>query len=146
MRLLDEVDAELARRRAEPRVRTLLERGRSLALGARSRPGRGRCSCRPTSWRARRSWSTCTSTRCTWSRCSSPTRTRSCEANQRALATARAARDPQARRWEASLANNIGWSLHDAGRHEEALASFRDALAARERDGADRSAFARRTG
>ncbi len=48
----------------------------------------------------------------------------------------RAARDAQARRWEGSLLNNLGWVLHDAGRHEEALAQFRAALAARERDGA----------
>jgi tetratricopeptide (TPR) repeat protein len=56
--------------------------------------------------------------------------------SRRALATAREARDPQARRWEASLSHNIGIALHEAGRHEEALLSFRDALAARERDGA----------
>ena len=49
---------------------------------------------------------------------------------------ARAAADPLAHRWEASLNHNIGWHLHDAGRHEEALQSFRAALVARERDGA----------
>jgi len=65
-------------------------------------------------------------------------------ANERALAYARHALDPQARDWDASLVNNIGMSLHDAGRHEEALASFRTALAARERIGrADRIREAR---
>lgn len=53
--------------------------------------------------------------------------------NRRALAHAQQAADPAARRWDATLANNIGVALHEAGRHEEALASFRTALAARER-------------
>jgi len=43
--------------------------------------------------------------------------------------------DPAARNWDASLANNIGMSLHDAGRDDEALASFQTALAARQRIG-----------
>jgi tetratricopeptide (TPR) repeat protein len=55
--------------------------------------------------------------------------------NRRALALARASSDPLAQRWEASLANNIGWTLANAGRYEEALASFETALAARERVG-----------
>ena len=55
--------------------------------------------------------------------------------NRRALAIAAASGDPIARNWDASLANNIGMSLHEAGRYEEALASFRSALAARERIG-----------
>jgi tetratricopeptide (TPR) repeat protein len=57
------------------------------------------------------------------------------EWNRRALFLARASGDEGARRWEASLANNIGWTLADAGRYEEALASFETALAARERLG-----------
>ena len=55
--------------------------------------------------------------------------------NRRALALARASSDPLAQRWEASLANNIGWTLAGAGRYDEALASFETALAARERTG-----------
>jgi uncharacterized protein YbaP (TraB family) len=55
--------------------------------------------------------------------------------NERALAAARRARDPAARAWQASLANNIGMALHGRGRYEEALASFRTALAERERMG-----------
>jgi tetratricopeptide (TPR) repeat protein len=55
--------------------------------------------------------------------------------NRKALAVAAASADPQARNWDASLANNIGMTLHHAGRYEEALASFRTALAARERIG-----------
>jgi tetratricopeptide (TPR) repeat protein len=55
--------------------------------------------------------------------------------NRRALDAARQARDPQARDWDAALANNIGMSLHGQGRFEEALDSFRTALQARERIG-----------
>lgn len=55
--------------------------------------------------------------------------------HRRALAAAQRATDPAARNWDAALANNIGMSQHGAGRFEEALASFRVALAARERIG-----------
>lgn len=40
-----------------------------------------------------------------------------------------------AKRWEGSLHNNVGYALHLLGRHEEALAQFTKSLAARERAG-----------
>jgi tetratricopeptide (TPR) repeat protein len=55
--------------------------------------------------------------------------------NQRALVLAQASRDANARSWEASLANNIGMTLHTESRYDAALASFKAALAARERSG-----------
>jgi tetratricopeptide (TPR) repeat protein len=55
--------------------------------------------------------------------------------NQRALALANSSSEPNARSWDASLANNIGMTLHGEGRYAEALASFEAALAARERMG-----------
>jgi len=55
--------------------------------------------------------------------------------NQRALALAQASKDANARSWEATLANNIGMTLHRERRYAEALASFESALAARERMG-----------
>lgn len=58
--------------------------------------------------------------------------------NDRALAAALASNEPNARAWEGSLAHNNGISLHGAGRFDEAMASFRQALAARERDGTPR--------
>lgn len=64
-----------------------------------------------------------------------PTTDGQLEWNRRALAAAQKAADPRARNWDAALANNIGMALHEAGRHDEALASFRTALAARERLG-----------
>ena len=53
------------------------------------------------------------------------------ELHQRALATARTANDPAARRWEASLLNNIGMDHADAGNFDAALPHFEAALAAR---------------
>lgn len=51
--------------------------------------------------------------------------------NEAALARARAATDPRARRWAASLLNNIGMTHADAGDFRAALAAFEEALAAR---------------
>lgn len=51
--------------------------------------------------------------------------------NRRVVALARAARDPAARRWEAIALNNMGVTLNQAGRYDEALAVLQDALAAR---------------
>jgi len=48
-----------------------------------------------------------------------------------ALEVARASSDPAARRWEASLLNNLGMTHADAGEWEPALAVFERALAAR---------------
>jgi tetratricopeptide (TPR) repeat protein len=52
-----------------------------------------------------------------------------------ALAVARSSTDQRARDWDASLLNNLGMSQADAGDFESALATFEDALAARERMG-----------
>jgi tetratricopeptide (TPR) repeat protein len=51
---------------------------------------------------------------------------------ERALAIAGASADPRARRWIGSVSHNLGWTLHGLGRHEEALAVWRRALAFRE--------------
>jgi tetratricopeptide (TPR) repeat protein len=57
------------------------------------------------------------------------------EWNRRALAIAESARDPAARRWKGSLLNNIGVELKELGRYDEALATFERALAAYEERG-----------
>jgi uncharacterized protein YbaP (TraB family) len=134
-RELDAVDAELAGAGPEPRVRTLLERGRTWRSAGE--PARAR----PLFLQAEQLARTAKleylhvdalhmvallqhdpEEQMAWT--------------HRALGAALAAKDPQARRWEASLTHNLGWALHDAGRHDEALQHFRAALAARERDGA----------
>jgi hypothetical protein len=134
-RLLDAVDAELAGAGAEARVRSLLERGRSWRSAGE--PDRARPLFAQAAQLARGAGleylhvdalhmvallQADPEAQLQWTR--------------RALAAARAAKDTEARRWEASLTHNLGWSLHEAGRHEEALERFREALALRERDGA----------
>jgi predicted negative regulator of RcsB-dependent stress response len=57
------------------------------------------------------------------------------DAHYRALAWARAADDPAARDWDASILNNIGMAYADVGDHGGALAAFEDALEARLRIG-----------
>jgi tetratricopeptide (TPR) repeat protein len=57
------------------------------------------------------------------------------EAGRHALEVARAATDPQARDWDASLLNNMGMARADAGDHGAALACFEEALEARRRIG-----------
>lgn len=50
---------------------------------------------------------------------------------ERAIAIAEASAEPKARKWRASLLNNLGWSRFEAGRHAEALDCFEGALRAR---------------
>lgn len=57
------------------------------------------------------------------------------EWHRRTVDYARAASDPKARRWEAPALNNLGVALNEAGRHDEALPVLRAALAAYERRG-----------
>jgi tetratricopeptide (TPR) repeat protein len=62
---------------------------------------------------------------------------------QQGLEVALASTQPQARQWEASLRNNIGYSLYQLGRNEEALAQFQQAATVREKLGnADRTRVA----
>lgn len=49
--------------------------------------------------------------------------------NLKAIAHAEASADPRARRWLGSLLNNLGWTLHDAGRPADALPLFERCLA-----------------
>lgn len=55
---------------------------------------------------------------------------------ERLLAYARSARSERARGWEGPALHNLGVFLNDAGLHAEALSVFREALAVRERLGA----------
>lgn len=57
------------------------------------------------------------------------------EWNEKAIAYAEKAGDPWARNWLGSLYNNVGWTLFDQERYEEALAAFEQALAQREAQG-----------
>jgi len=50
-----------------------------------------------------------------------------------ALAIVEASNQEPAKRWEASIRNNIGYALHQLGRYDEALSELNKALALRER-------------
>lgn len=132
--LLDQIEPKLARAGAEPRVRYLLERGRTWRSSKRPEPAR------PLFVQAVELATTAKLDELAVDAMHMVALLESApEAqmhwNQRALALAQSSTDPNTRNWDASLANNIGWTLRDQGRDEEALASFRTALAARERIG-----------
>lgn len=50
-------------------------------------------------------------------------------------------REPAAAYWRGSLLNNLGWTLHERGAHDEALSVFERALAVREEDQSDEYAI-----
>ena len=52
---------------------------------------------------------------------------------QVALAVVERSEQPAAKRWEASIRNNLGYALHQLGRFEDALAQFEQAIIIRER-------------
>jgi tetratricopeptide (TPR) repeat protein len=54
---------------------------------------------------------------------------------QAALAIVEASAQPLAKKWEASLRNNVGYALHQLGRYDEALDQFRQAVGLREQAG-----------
>jgi tetratricopeptide (TPR) repeat protein len=56
--------------------------------------------------------------------------------NLRAIEYANASPDPAARRWLASLQNNLGWTYHAMGRNGDALTVFEGALRLRREQGA----------
>jgi tetratricopeptide (TPR) repeat protein len=60
--------------------------------------------------------------------------------NKRALAMAESSNDPEARKWRASLLNNLGWTYHDALKdYPTALDYFERAVAARKEMGDERN-------
>lgn len=57
------------------------------------------------------------------------------EWNEKAITYMEQSSQPQAKRWEASLRNNVGYARYLAGEYEEALRQFQQSLAAHERSG-----------
>jgi len=55
--------------------------------------------------------------------------------DEKALAYMEASSQEEAKKWEGSLRNNLGYAYHLAGRYDEALVQFRLSLAAHERNG-----------
>ena len=134
---LDAMQQALDAAGAEPRVRHLLERGRTLRSAGERQQARPLFAQAVERARAAR-LDELTVDAMHMLALVEPDTADQLAWNDRALAVALASDEPNARAWEGSLANNTGMSLHGAGRFDEALASFRQALAARERDGRPR--------
>lgn len=127
--LLDEIEPQLATAGAAPRVRYLLERGRTVNSAgdpAKARP------------LFEQAWTLAGSAgleglavdaahmvAITWAG-----RPEAIEWNRRGLALARLSKDTKARALMPAMLNNTAWDLHDMGRYDEALPVFREALAA----------------
>jgi tetratricopeptide (TPR) repeat protein len=132
--LLDKVDAQLPGAGPEPRVRTLLERGRTFRSA--QQPERAKPLFRQAvDLAAANRLDELAVDAMHMMALVEPSSAEQMRWNRRALALAESSAEPNARGWDASLANNIGMTLHGEGRYDEALASFKTALAARERLG-----------
>jgi len=59
---------------------------------------------------------------------------------ERAMNAAQGSADPRARGWLGSLYNNAGWTYHELGRYEEALATFQKGLEWQRQAGKEREA------
>jgi hypothetical protein len=134
---LGAIAAQLERSSAEPRVRALLERGRiwrSSGAPARGRPlfveayerahAAGLEALAADALHMVALAESALDGRLEW--------------NRKALAYARAARDPKARIWQGPILNNLASDLRGAGRLEESLATFRESLRAYEAAGRER--------
>ena len=132
--VLDAVDARLGAAGAEPRVRSLLERGR-LHRSAKA-PAPARPLFEEAATRAEAAGLGALHVDALHMLALvAPDPSEELRANERALAVALASSEPAVQRWEAPLAHNIGMALHGLGRHDDALAAFRRALAARQSAG-----------
>jgi tetratricopeptide (TPR) repeat protein len=127
-RLLDEIEPQLATAGVKPRLRYLLERGRTLNSAG------DKAAARPLFIQAWELGQAAGEEDLAIDAAHMVAIVEGGESalewNRRALAATDKASDPAARRWRASMLNNIGVELNELGRHEEALASFQHALEA----------------
>ena len=130
-RTLDDADAALGADDDRTRVRILLERGR--VANTAGREGRGSEEFLAAWELARASGEDALAVDAAHMLGIVEPPARAWEWNERAMELARSSPDPAARRWVASVANNMAWAKHDAGAYEEALELFSLALVERER-------------
>lgn len=132
--VLDRVEAQLATAGAEPRVRYLLERGRTLRSSGQRERARTLFLQAVEQARAAQ-LDELTVDALHMVALVEPGAEAQLQWNRNALELALVSREVNARNWDASLANNIGMTLYDQGRFADALASFTFAVQARERIG-----------
>ena len=125
-RLLDEIEPQLAAAGLKPRLRYLLERGRTFNSAG------DKAAAQPLFRQAfelgRAGGEEDLAIDAAHMVAIVESGEKALQRNRDALAMAESARDPAARRWRASLLNNIGVELNDLGRHDEALGYFKRAL------------------
>ena len=130
-RELDAVDALLPTAGPEPKVRALLERGRTL------RSAKQPTQARPLFARAFEQAEAAglaglAADALHMLALVEPGIPGRIDGHRKVIDYARRSADPLARYWEAPGLNNLGVALNDAGRHDEALAVFREMLPVRE--------------
>jgi len=127
-RLLDEIEPQLAGAGVKPRLRYLLERGRTFNSAG------DKAAAQPLfmeAWRlGEAAGEEDLAIDAAHMVAIAVGGEQALEWNRRALAMVEKAHDPAAKRWKASVLNNMGVELNDLGRHEEALAGFERALEA----------------
>jgi tetratricopeptide (TPR) repeat protein len=131
---LDAIEPALATAGAEPRVRALLERGRTLRSSGKPLEGQPlfeRAFALADGARLER----LAADALHMVALSAPALDERIAWNRRTIDYARRATDPRAQGWQAAAHNNIGSDLRDAGRLDEALAAFVEARTAYERSG-----------
>ena len=129
--VLDQIEPHLAGAGDEPRVRYLLERGRTFRSSRqvdRARP----LFAQAVEAAAAAGLDELSVDAMHMLALVEPAAAEQMRWNLRALALAESSVDANARSWKASLANNIGMTLHEEGKFDEALRQFRSAVIARE--------------
>ncbi|HVO68859.1 MAG TPA: tetratricopeptide repeat protein [Aggregatilineaceae bacterium] len=132
-RTLDEVDALLADGLARPRIRCLLERGR--VLNSSGAPDRARPLFVEAWEQAQQAGEDALAVDAAHMVAIVEEGQAALDWNLKALHLAETSSQERARKWLASLYNNIGWTYHDMGQYEVALDTFQKALRLRVSDG-----------
>ncbi|MBI2750529.1 MAG: tetratricopeptide repeat protein [Burkholderiales bacterium] len=126
-KLLDEIEPQLRDAGHRPRVRTLLERGRTFNSAGDKGKAREQFL---------KAWNDAGAARLEGLAADAAHMVAitysgtldAIEWNRRGLAAARASNDPKARGLVPAMLNNAAWDLHDMGRYAEALPLFEEAL------------------
>jgi tetratricopeptide (TPR) repeat protein len=135
-RILDAVEAELTGDTPVAHVRCLLERGRAFNSAGDNEKARQHFGAALTAAQVRGWDGYAVDAAHMIANTNAATPDEALKWNHAALTLAEASPDPVARRWRASLCNNIGWALFTHEKFDDALAFFERALLLREEEGA----------
>lgn len=130
---LDEIEPMLTPDHARPTIRYLLERGR--VFNSSRQPEQASPLFRRAWEQARAAGEDFSAIDAAHMLAISEPPEQQLEWNLAALRLVEATSEPRARSWRVSLYNNIGWTYHDQGRYDKALACFEKALRCRQESG-----------